>query len=364
MTRDEAWNALDAPWDLVVVGGGITGAGVFSQAVAAGYRCLLLEQRDFAWGTSSRSGKLVHGGLRYIAQGQIRTSFHSVREREHLLRRYAGLVTPLEFVIPMPRRGGIFMKWGLAALLAMYDQMAGRPSRQFHRGAGLVARVPGLAGAEQGAWSFLDATTDDSRLVLRVLAEGRALGGTALNYVEVAGVLRNARGHVTGVTVVDVESGRSREVLARAVVNATGAWADRLRADPDHPPRLRPLRGSHLVLPRQRIPLDRAVALRSPADGRNLYILPWEGRILLGTTDLDHSPSLSLEPAITPAEGRYLLGAANATFPQANLVPGDVLSTMAGVRPVVGTGKRTRRGSLATRPSGWTTGWSRSRAAS
>lgn len=340
MTRDEAWDRLDAPWDLVVVGGGITGAGVFAQAAAAGYRCLLLEQRDFAWGTSSRSGKLVHGGLRYIAQGQIRTSFHSVREREDMLRRYAGLVTPLEFVIPMPRRGGCVMKGGLAVLLAMYDRMAGRPSRKFRRGEELSAHVPGLAGLERGAWSFLDGTTDDARLVLRVLAEGRAQGGTALNYVSVARVLRDGEGRVAGVAAVDVVTGRSREVRARAVVNATGAWADGLRCDQGGKPRLRPLRGSHLVLPFHRLPLDRAVALRSPTDGRNLYILPWEGRILLGTTDLDHPASLSVEPAIAPEEGRYLLEAVNAFFPQANLVPGDVLSTIAGVRPVIGTGKK------------------------
>jgi glycerol-3-phosphate dehydrogenase len=339
MTRDDILANLDKPWDIVVVGGGITGAGVFSQACEAGYSCLLLEQRDFAWGTSSRSGKLVHGGLRYIAQGQIRTSFHSVQERQALLKRYAGLVTPLDFVVPVPP-GGFIVRCGLGCLLAVYDQMAGRRSRQFIPASVLANHVPPMAAASRGAWQFTDGTTDDARLVLRVLADGRRLGGVAANYVEVKDLLRDATGRVAGVAASDRESGRTWEVRCRVVINATGVWADELRQALGYPRQLRQLRGSHLVFPHHRLPLTHSIALQHPKDRRNMYVIPWEGRILVGTTDLDHQAPLSYEPRMAPEEGAYLLETIQAAFPDAHLVAEDVISTTAGVRPVVNTGKK------------------------
>jgi len=330
---------LEREWDVVVAGGGITGAGVFNLACRRGLACLLLEQRDFAWGTSSRSGKLVHGGLRYIAQGQIRTSFHSVRQRERLLREYRGLVSPLGFAFAAPP-GGWPMRLAVRMVLAFYDMMAGRRSRRYHRGPELAELVPGLACPAGGGFSYLDALTDDARLVLRVLDEGRGLGGVALNYMAVTSLLRARGGEVEGVAVEDRQSGRTHEVHCRVLVNATGAWADELRAQLGHPPKLRRLRGSHLIFPRARLPLDRAVGITSPADGRNMYVLPWQGVTLLGTTDLDHDLPMDGEPHISAGEGAYLLETVNHWFPDAGLTEADVMATQAGVRPVIGTGKK------------------------
>jgi len=338
MDRHALLTDLDRQWDIVVVGGGITGAGVFHLACRHGLTCLLLEQRDFAWGTSSRSGKLVHGGLRYIAQGQLRTSFHSVRQRERLLREYPGLVNPLGFAFAAPK-GGWPMRLAVRMVLTFYDRMAGRRSRKYHRQAEFTRLAPGLL-SQGGGFSYLDALTDDARLVLRVLKEGQRLGGTALNYMAVTELLRADDGDVVGVVAEDRQGGRTHEVRARVVINATGAWADDLRGKLGHPPKLRKLRGSHLIFPRERLPLDRAVGITSPADGRNMYVLPWEGATLLGTTDLDHEPPLDREPQISGAEGAYLLETINHWFPDAALTEADVIATQAGVRPVIGTGKK------------------------
>jgi glycerol-3-phosphate dehydrogenase len=326
------------PFDLIVVGGGITGAGVFRLAAQRGLRCLLIEQRDFAWGTSSRSGKLVHGGLRYIAQLQFKTSFHSVAEREKLLEAYPGLVEPLEMMVAPPGASH-FMKFGLGSLLAIYDWMSGTHRRKRYDRNTFLSLLPGWLNADIGGFSFVDGTTDDARLVMRVLQEGRSAGGTAVNYVAAKGLMRSSEGQVEGVIAEDSETGKTYEIRARAVVSATGAWADELRTSMGHAPRIRKLRGSHLIFSAERLPLKRAAGLISPVDKRNMYVLPWEGRILLGTTDLDHEHDLGDEPVIAPSERDYLLTTINHWFPEAKLDQSDVLATMAGVRPVVGTGK-------------------------
>ena len=328
----------EAPFDVIVIGGGITGAGVFRLACQRGLRCLLLEQRDFAWGTSSRSGKLVHGGLRYIAQLQLKTSFHSVAEREKLLEAYPGLVNPLEMMVAPPG-GSHFLKFGLGRLLTAYDWMSGTHRRKHYDRDAFLSLLPGWSSADIGGYSFVDGTTDDARLVLRVLHEGLALGGTALNYIVAKGLMRSVTGTVEGVLAEDAETGTTYELRARVVISATGAWADELRTTMGHKPRIRKLRGSHLLFDPKRLPLQRAAGLISPIDKRNMYVLPWEGRILLGTTDLDHEPDLHEEPVITAAEQDYLLTTINHWFPEAKLDHGDVIATMAGVRPVVDTGK-------------------------
>lgn len=338
MGRSERLDTLPSKWDVIVVGGGITGAGIFRESCRRGYRTLLLEQRDFAWGTSSRSGKMVHGGLRYILQGQITTSYHSVRERERLLRECSGLVNPSRFVFTPPWNN-LFVRLGVRLFLAFYDIMAGRKSRRYHRQDELQQLVPGLLSTGGGGFSFLDATTDDARLVLRVLGEGRELGGTALTYAPVVELLRRQDGTVCGVNATDSVRGSSHELEAGVVINATGAWADELREQLGHGRQLRRLRGSHLVFPHARLPITRAVGLRSPIDGRNMYVIPWEGITLLGTTDIDHEPELDQEPRITPEEGEYLLTTINHWFPEANLTAADVTATQAGVRPVIDTGK-------------------------
>lgn len=338
--RETVLERLKKPWDLVIIGGGITGAGIFREAAGMGLRCLLLEQRDFAWGTSSRSGKLVHGGLRYLKQGQIKTTWHSVRQREKLLREFGGLVEHLGFMVPFYREGS-YSPLMLQAGLAIYDLIALRRSRRRHRPEKIALLAPALKSEGiKGAFWYRDARTDDARLVLRVIRDGVRLGGSALNYARVEDILRDRDGRVRGVAVRENSTGHTVEVRSQAVINATGVWAQSIRSLPGGRPRLRPLRGSHLVFPHWRFPLALAVNFLHPADGRPLYVFPWEGVTLLGTTDLDHDHSLEDEPRISPVEGRYLMEGVRHYFPSLNLADSDVLSTFSGVRPVVDTGKK------------------------
>ncbi len=340
LNRGEAWQRLQEPWDLLIIGGGITGAGLLHEATRQGFRAVLLEQCDFAWGTSSRSGKMIHGGLRYLRQGQFRTTWHSVRERESLLRTFPGLIEPLGFLLPLYRDDPL-PRPAAALGLWLYDRFAGRRAHRYLSREALQARAPHLrAEGLQGGYAYQDALTDDARLVLRLILEAVRQGAAALNYVRVEDLLQTRSGTVEGVVVRDQVSGRETEVRARAVVNATGAWADRLRGRLGRPPRLRLLRGSHLLLPGWRLPLAQGLILLHPRDHRPLYVLPWEGMALVGTTDLDHDQDLDEEPAIRPEEFEYLLTALQRAFPHLDLSASDVAATFTGVRAVVGTGRQ------------------------
>jgi glycerol-3-phosphate dehydrogenase len=333
MSRPE----LERDWDMVVIGGGITGAGVFRRASALGYRVLLVEQQDFAWGTSSRSGKLVHGGLRYVAQGQLRTSYHSVRERERLLAELPGLVRLMDFALPLPW-GGLPARLAIKLLFLLWDAMAGRTNHRYLSKDALQALVPGLNTRGRAGFVYGDGSTDDARLVLRIIQQGADLGGVARNYTRVRGFERGADGHIHGVHLEDAESGATTEVSTQVVVNATGAWVDELRHTLGHAPIIRRLRGSHLFFAQDRLPLPCAVTFPSAKDGRTLYAVPWEGVTLVGCTDLDHHGDLVREPYMTTWEGEYILEAARRAFPGQGLGPDDVISTQAGVRPVVSRG--------------------------
>lgn len=333
------------PWDVVVVGGGITGAGILLEAARRGLRALLVEQRDFAWGTSSRSSKLVHGGLRYLKEGQFALTRESVHEREHLLRQAAGLVEPQSFAFGdyAGRKPG---KRAFLVGLAIYDRMARQRARHYFERDAFLALAPNVAtDGLQGGMVYTDAKTDDARLVLRVLQEARRHGGMAINYMAVESLLCEGGrgGEVCGVTLRDGLSGVRQEARARLVISATGVWADRLRSSDGvvaaASPRLRPLRGSHLILPAWRLPLAQAISLMHPADGRPVFAYPWEGVTLVGTTDVDHNDDLSREAAITRTECDYLMAALQAQFPQLNLNDDDIIATYAGVRPVIDSGK-------------------------
>jgi glycerol-3-phosphate dehydrogenase len=334
-------------WDLIVIGGGISGAGILREAARRGWRCLLLEQRDFAWGTSSRSSKMVHGGLRYIAKGQWRLTRDSVRERQRLLDEAPGLVEPMSFMMPH-YRGGFPGPRVLGGLLSVYDALAGRRNHRFHDAQQLRYLAPGLKEHDlQGGTCFVDALTDDARLVMRVLSEARADGGVVLNGVRVEQLLRE-EGRVCGVQVQDCENGTSLQLRCGVLAVATGAWAERLRPS-DAPRQLRPLRGSHLLLPSWRLPVAQAFTFLHERDRRPVFVFPWEGATVVGTTDLDHQDDLDQSASISVDELDYLLAACTQQFPGAEIVAADVLSTWSGVRPVVGRAASELKPSSETR---------------
>lgn len=339
--RDKVWSELDQEWDVLIIGGGITGAGIFRECVHAGLRVVLVEAADFASGTSSRSSKLVHGGLRYLKNAQFRVTLESVREREYLLKQGRGLVNYLGF-LHASLEGDHMPGWIFGTGLVLYDLMAGQWSHRSHDAGEMRELCPALTTpALRGGYRYFDASTDDARLVLRLIREAVAGGGLALNYARAESLLRTRNGQVCGAVIWDVsgETERCAEISARVVVNATGAWADEMRGRLECKPRLRPLRGSHLVLPFHRLPLTRAVSFMHPKDGRPVFALPWEGAIIFGTTDVDHGSILQADPRISSNEAEYLLSALQQVFPLQELTTEDVLSTYSGLRPVVDTGR-------------------------
>lgn len=336
--RETTWATIEQPWDMIIIGGGITGAGILREAARLGLRVLLVEQRDFGWGTSSRSSKLVHGGLRYLATGQLGLTWASVREREQLLREGEGLIEPIGFLLTT-YKGDRPGRWTYAAGLSLYDLMAWRWSHRHYSADELVMLAPHITqDGLGGGFRYEDAQTDDARLTLRVIQEGVADGGTALNYVRAATLLHEDE-QVVGVRLHDQVADRAADVRARVVINATGAWADHLREQVGGEPAIRPLRGSHLIFSGWRLPLAQAISFLHPLDRRPIFAFPWEGITLVGTTDLDHDAPLDTEPRISPEEVSYLMAAVNWQFPRQALTLDDVIATMAGVRPVIGTGK-------------------------
>ncbi len=331
-------------YDLVVIGGGISGAGVFSRAVRQGYKVLLTEQNDFAWGTSSRSSKMVHGGLRYLAQGKIFLTRASVRERERLLKRYPGLVTPLNFLLPVYRGLGP-SKIAMTAGLNIYSFLAGQRQHRVFSRENALARVPGLnPDSLVSAFGFKDAQVDDARLVLRILFDAVDTGGHALNYTRALKVVRNRRGQVQSVRLRDLESGLEKEIRTRTVINATGPFAEALHPSRDRRVHIRPLRGSHLIFPGRLLSLDRVVSFLHPKDRRPVFLFPWQGALVLGTTDVDHQGPLIREPGITREEAGYLINGVRQIFPDQGFVMENALSSIAGIRPVLGRGKKSTSG--------------------
>lgn len=325
-------------WDVIVVGGGITGAGVLREAVRNDLSALLLEQRDYAWGTSSRSSKMVHGGLRYIAQGDIKLTRHSLVERERLVEEAPSLVYRMGYWFA--HRKGVFPgRFIFGILLWLYDLLAGIRDRRYAPRNAFLAKIPGYNDdGLTGASRYTDALVDDARLVLRVLDEAREDGAVTLNYMKVVELQREGE-RVSGVIVEDVETGKRYALRAKTVVNATGAWADRLRAAFTTEKRVRPLRGSHIVVSTERLHVKEAVIFMHGDDNRPLFIYPWESRTVIGTTDIDHRDDLDLEASICQRELDYVLKGVNSQFPKAKLTEQDVIATWSGVRPVVSSGQ-------------------------
>jgi glycerol-3-phosphate dehydrogenase len=330
---------IPANWDLIIIGGGITGAGIFREAARMGLTAILIEQRDFAWGTSSRSSKLVHGGLRYLKEGHFKMTKIAVEERERLLREAPGLVESLGFLLPIyedQRPGKRTMQVGLS----LYDIMARERQHHYYDSEKFKHMVPHInSNGLKGGFEFLDAQVDDSRLVLRLINEAVASGAYALNYTAVKHINRNADGRVAGVRVEDVETQATKQLTSAAVINATGSWAEKLHPSPEPQRHLRPLRGSHLVFPADALPLTKGFSFIHPVDNRAVFVVPWEGAVLVGTTDLDHAENLLVEPKITEEEVIYLMQGVKAMFPSLDISLQDCLCAFAGIRPVLSEGK-------------------------
>lgn len=348
------------PWDMLIIGGGITGAGIAREAARRGLAVLLIEQKDFAWGTSSRSSKMVHGGLRYIASGDYKTTLLSVRERERMLSEAEGLVNEMHYIMPH-YKGKFPPPWIFKILLRVYDGLAGKRYSKYFKKDAFLSLNPNIKQDKfLGASQFSDAVTDDSRLVMRVLDEAINDGAQAINYLKAESLITNEQGLVVGATLKDtcyednaqnnVQSNvESYDVYAKVVVSATGAWADTLRmqaskqTEQSFHKQIRPSRGSHLVVSKERLPIEQAYTFLHPVDKRAVFVFPWENRTVLGTTDLDHPPLDDSEVGITNEEVDYLLTATNELFNDAKLNRKDVISTWAGVRPLIsegGDGKR------------------------
>jgi len=345
--RDSLWsditsqaNPSSSPyWDVIVIGGGIVGAGVFREATRAGLKTLLVEAHDFSSGTSSRSSKMVHGGFRYLKNGQIKLTLDSVHERKRLLKEGIGLINPLPFTL-VSYYGDHIPSWVFGLGLVAYDALALRWNHTHFSCPDLQDLCPQINQKSLlGGYQYYDAQTDDARLVYRVLQEAQSAGGIALNYARVEGLLRNQQGKVLGIQLLDLPTGKTAEVQARVVINASGAWADQLRKHVNRPERLRLLRGSHLIFPHDKLPIQDVISFLHPRDQRPVFAFSWEGATLVGTTDVDHNATMNTNPSISPTETQYLMEAVDHIFGCLGLTLSDVRSSMAGIRSVLDTGK-------------------------
>ena len=345
----EAWQAgnrerlltrlKDEPqhWDVIIAGGGITGAGIAREAARRGLKTLLLERQDFAWGTSSRSSKMVHGGLRYIAAGDVKTTMHSVQERERLMSEAPGLVDQMAYMMAH-YKGGFPGPFVFNTLLRVYDFFAGRRYRRFFENDQVGYLSPNINEDNLiGGTQFADAVTDDSRLVIRVLREAQKDGAEVINYVAVKRLIKDGE-RVVGALLENALTGETYEARSDAVINATGAWADELRSEVTDEKKIRPARGSHIVVPYWRLPVSQSYTAIHPEDQRPIFIFPWEGRTVVGTTDLDNNGIDNSEASMTREELEYLLKVARFQFPKADLKEDDIISSWAGVRPLVSSG--------------------------
>jgi glycerol-3-phosphate dehydrogenase len=327
------------PFDLVVIGGGATGLGVALDAAARGFSVALFEAEDFAKGTSSRATKLVHGGVRYLAQGDIKLVREALRERAVLLANAPHLAGPLPFVLPTYGwRGRLWDRWFYGAGLLAYDLLAGSASlgRTGLPGPGRLAdEAPGvqLEGLAGGV-SYVDGQFDDARLAVALARTAAARGAIMLNYCRVVGLACDGLGRHE-VVVEDRETGQRLSVAARCVINATGVWVDAVRRldDPAAEPMVSPSQGVHLVVDREFYPAERALIIPRTSDGRVLFAVPWLGKVILGTTDTPRE-DLPLDPRPLGDEVDFILAEA-ARYLARPPGRGDVRSCWAGLRPLV-----------------------------
>lgn len=325
----------DKTWDIVIIGGGATGLGTAVDAASRGLSTLLLEQADFAKGTSSRATKLVHGGVRYLAQGDIGLVREALHERGLLLKNAPHLVKNESFVIPnYSWFDGVFYTIGLT----IYDLLAGKLGFGRARHIGKQETIRRLPGIEEqglrGGVVYHDGQFDDSRLAINLAQTALEQGATVLNYFKVTGLLKDSNGKIAGVDALDAETGLGYRLKAKTVINATGVFVDDvLKMDvPDKKPLVRPSQGVHLVLNREFMRGEDAIMIPKTEDGRVLFVVPWHNKLLVGTTDTPIDGH-SLEPVALEAEVDFILRTA-AKYLEKAPGRGDVLSVFAGLRPL------------------------------
>ena len=322
-------------WDIVIIGGGATGLGCAVDAASRGHSVLLLESGDFAQGTSSRSTKLIHGGLRYLAQGRLGLVREALRERTRLLANAPHLVRPLRFAVPLQSR---FEQLKLGVGLTAYDLLAGKHGMGRHAlldAQAAQALLPAVKGLDAyGAASYWDAGFDDARLAIALMRTTFDHGGVALNYMAVEGLVLE-HGRVRGVRAFDRERRERHEIASRAVINATGPWADRIRLmeTPAAQRLLRPSQGVHVVVDRSFFPGDTALLVPKTSDGRVLFVIPWRGSALIGTTDTPRD-DIPLAPHPLPGEVEYLLDAVASYLVKVPRLE-DLRSVFGGLRPLL-----------------------------
>ena len=331
MNRTETWSQLAAaPLDVLVIGGGIVGSGVARDAAMRAMRVGLIDQQDFAAGTSSRSSRLLHGGLRYLEQGRVGLVRESSHEKKIIHRIAPHLSQPLGFIFPAYRGLGRPL-WQLRIGVKLYDLLCGgrnfQPSRGFTRGETLKM-LPALKASNlTGSVRYFDALTNDARLVIDTLRSAERHGAAVLNYARFQASHR--AGELWECEAEDVMTGAAHSLQARAIVNATGPWANQV---PHSAVKLRLTKGIHLVLRRERLPVPEAVVI--PDGRRIIFVLPWGERIILGTTDTDFKAAPE-SVQVEPGDREYLLRAVNEYFPALGLNERDIVSAWAGVRPLI-----------------------------
>lgn len=338
-SREDMWNSIPEEADLVVVGAGVTGAGIARDAARRGLRVVLLEQNDIAYGTSSRSSKLIHGGLRYLETYEFSLVFESVSERRIVMDLAPHLVNPMAFLFPVYQGSRKSLRM-ISAGMWLYDGLALFRSPKRHRtlNPSEVAKEEPLLKQEglQGAPLYYDCSTDDARLTLETIIDATQNGAVVATWARVDALVKNDQGRIAGVVVKNARDGSLKEVNAHAVINATGPWTDEVLAmsGPRKGKLLRPTKGVHIVVDREKLPVQHAVVLFHPDDNRVLFALPWGDRTYVGTTDTDYD-GVPGEEAATLEDVDYLIAAPNHSFPTSQITRGDVVSTWAGLRPLI-----------------------------
>ena len=363
--RADALARLGAePFDVLVIGGGITGAGVALDAASRGLRTALVERDDFASGTSSKSSKLVHGGLRYLQQKEFRLVYENLYERQIILRNAPHLVRVLPFLIPVLSRDGLInpkIARALGWALWLYDVTGGARIGKLHKRISkeqALEHMPTMpADILAGAYLYYDAQADDARLTLTIARTAAEHGAVVANRAGVTGLRKDTSGRVRGATVV--ADGNEIEVQARVVVNAAGVWADDVRAldEGTHPDSIRPAKGIHITVPWGRVRNDIAAIVPVPKDRRSIFVVPWGDFTYIGTTDTDYDGPID-DPQCTPDDITYLVDAMNLVL-RTPITHDDIVGTWAGLRPLVkggSVGEKTsdlsRRHALRTSDSG------------